>query len=29
MEFILPWYRPYFEFAVLSGLRPPEQVALK
>ena len=29
MEFILPWYRPYFEFAVLTGLRPSEQVALK
>lgn len=24
-----PWYRPYFEFAVLTGLRPSEQVALK
>ena len=29
MEFILPWYRPYFEFAVLTGLRPSEQVAVK
>jgi integrase len=29
MEFILPWYRPYFEFAVQTGLRPSEQVALK
>lgn len=26
---ILPWYRPYFEFAVQTGLRPSEQVALK
>ena len=24
-----PWYRPYFEFAVQTGLRPSEQVALK
>ncbi len=23
------WYRPYFEFAVQTGLRPSEQVALK
>ncbi len=23
------WYRPYFEFAVNTGLRPSEQVALK
>jgi len=29
MEFILPWYRPYFAFAVQTGLRPSEQVALK
>jgi integrase len=29
MKFILPWYRPYFEFAVQTGLRPSEQVALK
>jgi len=29
MEFILPWYRPYFQFAVQTGLRPSEQVALK
>jgi integrase len=26
---MLPWYRPYFEFAVQTGLRPSEQVALK
>lgn len=29
MDHILPWYRPYFEFAVQTGLRPSEQVALK
>jgi integrase len=29
MEFMTPWYVPYFEFAVLTGLRPSEQVALK
>ena len=29
MEFILPWYRPYFEFAVQTGFRPSEHVALK
>jgi integrase len=29
MKFILPWYRPYFELAVQTGLRPSEQVALK
>jgi len=29
MEFIPKWYRPYFEFAVNTGLRPSEQVALK
>ena len=29
MQIILPWYRPYFEFAVQTGLRPSEQVALK
>jgi len=29
MEYMLPWYRPYFQFAVLTGLRPSEQVALK
>lgn len=26
---MLPWYRPYFEIAVQTGLRPFEQVALK
>lgn len=29
MEFMLHWYRPYFEVAVQTGLRPSEQVALK
>ena len=29
MSFMLPWYRPYFEFAVQTGLKPSEQVALK
>jgi integrase len=29
MKHTLPWYRPYFEFAVQTGLRPSEQVALK
>jgi len=29
MQFIPAWYRPYFEFAVNTGLRPSEQVALK
>jgi integrase len=29
MEHMLPWYRPYFELAVQTGLRPSEQVALK
>lgn len=29
MENIFPWYRPYFEFAVQTGLRPSEQVALR
>ncbi len=29
VEHMLPWYRPYFEFAVQTGLRPSEQVALK
>ena len=29
MKHITPWYRPYFEFAVQTGLRPSEQVALK
>jgi len=29
IEHISPWYRPYFEFAVQTGLRPSEQVALK
>lgn len=29
MTFIPQWYRPYFEFAVQTGLRPSEQVALK
>lgn len=28
-EFLPDWYRPYFEFAVQTGLRPSEQVALK
>lgn len=28
-EHIRLWYRPYFEFAVQTGLRPSEQVALK
>jgi integrase len=28
-EHMLPWYRSYFEFAVQTGLRPSEQVALK
>ncbi|MBU1564406.1 MAG: DUF3596 domain-containing protein [Proteobacteria bacterium] len=28
-DYINPWYRPYFEFAVQTGLRPSEQVALK
>jgi integrase len=28
-EYIIPWYQPYFEFAVQTGLRPSEQVALK
>jgi integrase len=27
--FISDWYKPYFEFAVQTGLRPSEQVALK
>jgi integrase len=27
--FIPAWYRPYFQFAVATGLRPSEQVALK
>jgi integrase len=26
---MLPWYKSYFEFAVQTGLRPSEQVALK
>lgn len=29
MSRMLPWYRPYFEVAVQTGLRPSEQVALK
>ncbi len=29
MEFMPFWYRPYFEFAIQTGLRPSEQVALK
>ena len=29
MEIMLPWYIPYFELAVQTGLRPSEQVALK
>jgi len=29
MELILRWYRPYFELAVQTWLRPSEQVALK
>jgi integrase len=29
MQFIPEWYQPYFEFAVQTGLRPSEQVALK
>jgi len=29
MAFMPQWYRPYFEFAVQTGLRPSEQVALK
>jgi integrase len=29
MEFIPAWYRPYFELAVLTGVRPSEQVAIK
>ena len=29
LEQMPPWYRPYFEFAVQTGLRPSEQVALK
>jgi len=28
-EFMLDWYKPYFDFAVQTGLRPSEQVALK
>lgn len=29
MKIMLPWYRPYFDFAIQTGLRPSEQVALK
>lgn len=29
IKFMVPWYRLYFEFAVQTGLRPSEQVALK
>jgi integrase len=29
MAHIRPWYWPYFEFSVATGLRPSEQVALK
>ncbi len=28
-EHLFEWYRPYFEFALQTGLRPSEQVALK
>ncbi len=28
-KFLPVWYRPYYEFAVQTGLRPSEQVALK
>jgi integrase len=29
MDVVNPWYVPYFEFAVTTGVRPSEQVALK
>jgi integrase len=29
MGYMLPWYLSYFDFAVQTGLRPSEQVALK
>ena len=29
MQHMLPWYVPYFEIAVQTGMRPSEQVALK
>ena len=29
MEYMPGWYKPYFDFAVETGLRPSEQVALK
>jgi integrase len=29
LEYLPAWYRPYFELAVQTGLRPSEQVALK
>jgi len=29
MQFMLPWYVPYFQIAVQTGMRPSEQVALK
>jgi len=29
MEYTPDWYQPYFQFAVQTGLRPSEQVALK
>jgi integrase len=29
LENVLPWYRPYFDLAVQTGLRPSEQVALR
>jgi integrase len=29
MQFMLPWYIPYFQIAVQTGMRPSEQVALK
>ncbi len=29
MDFVPEWYRLYFELAVLTGMRPSEQVALK
>lgn len=28
-EYMLDWYKPYFDFAIQTGLRPSEQVALK
>jgi integrase len=29
IKFIPAWYQPYFQLAVLTGMRPSEQVALK